>query len=199
MKTLAAALLLMTASGPATAGGDPVAGKSTAIICIGCHNSDGNSSNPVYPKLAGQGEAYLAKQLADFKSGARKEEHMTSMVEAIEKADIPNLAAYFASQKRSPGLSNKTKSKQGKQIFHNGISAKGISACDGCHGTDGKGNPAIKFPSLANQHAEYVAKMLKEFRSGTRHNDPGEMMRNIATKLSDKEIESVANYVAGLN
>ena len=199
MKSIAGVLLLMAGTGLAQAGGDPVAGKATAIICIGCHGSDGNSTNPVYPKLAGQGEGYLAKQLADFKSGARQEEHMTSMVEAISKADIPNLAAWFASQKRSPGSPNKAKSKQGKKIFHNGIDAKSISACDGCHGADGKGNPAIKFPSLANQHPEYVAKMLKTFRSGTRHNDPGEMMRNVAAKLSDKEIESVANYVAGLN
>lgn len=123
---------------------------------------------------------------------------MTSMVDAINKNDIPNLASWFAQQKRTPAIYNKTKAKPGKQIFHNGISAKGIAACEGCHGADGKGKPAIKFPALAGQHTDYIIKTLNDFKHGTRINDPGGIMRNNLTNLSDEEIESLANYVAGM-
>lgn len=199
MKISVITLLFIIGTGPALAGADPQAGKDTAIICIGCHNRDGNSTNPAYPKLAGQGEAYLIKQLTDFKAGTREEQHMSSMVEAIEKKDIPNLAAYFGGQQRTPSLIDKTRAKRGKPIYHNGLDKKGVSACDGCHGADGRGNPAIRFPALAGQHPDYIIKMLKAFRSGERKNDPGEMMRNIAVNLTDEEIEAVAHYAAGLN
>ena len=199
MKKFALALLFITSSSVAVATGDPVAGQSTAIICIGCHGADGNGSNGIYPKLAGQGEAYLIKQLTDFKSGARKEQHMTSMVEAIEMSDIPNLAAYFSHQKRKGEVTDKTKAELGKKIYLGGIADKGVAACAGCHGPDGAGNPAAKFPRLSSQYSTYVSKMLMDFRSGTRSNDPQKMMRNVVSKMSDKEIESVAAYVAGLN
>ncbi len=199
MKQFIITLLFAATSGIAVAGGDPVAGKSTAIICTGCHNADGNSTNTVYPKLAGQGEGYLAKQLADFKSGARKEDHMTSMVDAISGADIPNLAAFFSSQVRTKGTASKANTDLGKKIYQAGAKDKGVPACASCHGPKGLGSPAEKFPSLANQHSEYITKMLKEFRSGTRSNDPQKMMRNVATKLSDEEIESLSAYVLYLN
>jgi len=203
MKTFLILLLSinLVSLGPAYAGGNPVVGKSTAIICIGCHARDGNSTNPLYPKLAGQGEKYLAKQLTDFKSGKRKEEHMSSMVEAISKEDIPNIAAYFSQQKRSasPITKNSNDTSVGKAIFMNGIENRNISACNGCHGEKAEGNPAIKFPALAGQHAEYITKSLMAFRSGQRQNDTGKIMRNIAENLSDEEIKSLASYLAALN
>jgi len=203
MKIITSLLVFLASSGLVLASGDPVAGKSTAIICIGCHSIDGNSTNPAYPKLAGQGAGYLEKQLFDFKSGKREETHMTSMVEAITEKDIPNIAAYFSQQKRL-SMSNeepkrKVDSRLGKQIFANGIESKSVSACNGCHGEKAEGNPPIKFPALAGQHAEYITSMLKEFRSARRHNDPGEMMRNIAENLTDREIESLASYLSSLN
>jgi cytochrome c553 len=197
MKRVYISMLLAAASSCVMAGGDPAAGQATAIICIGCHGNDGNSINPLNPKLAAQGENYLNKQLTDFKSGARKEQHMSSMVEAIRKEDIPNLAAWFSSQKRQSSPSTKI-NQQGKQIFHNGIDNKGIAACDGCHAEDGKGNDAIGFPSLAGQHAEYITKQLKEFRSGVRSNDSGMMMRNVAKDLSNQEIDSLTEYIESM-
>lgn len=200
MKIFIGGLLLIASSNPAVANGsgDPAAGKSMTILCIGCHGADGNNSNPVYPKLAGQGSAYLAKQLADFKTGARKEEHMTSMVEAIGLADIPNIAAWFASQKRLWDVADKAKTDAGRQIYQNGIEAKNISACAGCHGPKGMGTPAAKFPALAGQHVEYISKALRDFRSGMRTNDPQKMMRDIAGGLSDEEIASVSTYIGGM-
>ncbi|HAJ92067.1 MAG TPA: cytochrome c4 [Gammaproteobacteria bacterium] len=197
MNNCIVALWLLAVPGLAVAGGDPVAGQAASIVCMGCHNSDGNSDNPAYPKLAGQHESYLKKQLFDFRSGARKEEHMSSMVQAVSEADLPNLAAFYARQKRSttgetPG------SALGMAIYEKGIQAKDVTACAACHGRRGEGNAASRYPALAGQHTAYIMKMLKAFRSGTRHNDATGVMRKIAKGLGDKEIAEVAGYISGL-
>jgi len=185
----------------AFAGGDPAIGKSKAIICIGCHGVDGNNDNPEYPVLAGQGEAYIIKQLTDFKTGARVEEHMSAMVEALSLSDIPHIASYFALQKRKATQLTKaiTDADKGKFIYHNGSPAKSVTACVACHALDGSGNTAARFPALNGQHAAYISKMLKEFRNNKRHNDPDKMMRNIAANLNDEEIEDIAAYISRLN
>lgn len=184
----------------AFAGGDPTRGKSKAIICIGCHGVDGNNSNPEYPVLAGQGEGYIAKQLSDFKAGVRVEEHMSSMVEALNLADIPDVASYFSQQHRQADtLTNPAANKdQGKLIFLNGIAEKSVTPCAACHALDGMGNAAAKFPALAGQHSAYITKMLNEFRSGLRHNDATKMMQNIAANLSDQEINALSVYISGM-
>jgi cytochrome c553 len=184
--------------------GDPIVGKSKAIICVGCHGFDGNSSNSIYPKLAGQSESYLAKQLFDFKSGARKEEHMSSMVEAIQESEIPHIAAFFSSQKRKASLEkpkgiNSSKYKLGQKIYNGGIYKKGIPACTSCHGVKGGGKLAVSIPSLMLQHSQYIIKTLKDFRSGIRRNDSDKMMRNVAANLSDKEIDALSSYIDNLN
>jgi cytochrome c553 len=199
MKLTIIFLLLFANINFVIAAGDPIQGKSKAIICMGCHGVDGNNNNPLYPILASQGEAYLVKQLTDFKSGARKEEHMSSMVEAISESDIPHIAVYFSQQKRKTISSRKNQSKTGELIYSKGLAAKDISACADCHGEKARGNDILKFPALAGQHAGYVSKMLKEFRTGTRHNDRDNIMRNIASGLSDDEIIEVAKYIATLN
>ena len=198
MKKSILGMLCLLAYGAAMAEGDPVAGKTKTLLCSGCHTRDGNSKNPEYPVLAGQGQQYMTKQILDFKSGARKESHMTPIVEAIAVADIPDITAYFTSQKRTPNSAPPPPSDAGKQIFLTGNSAKPVSACQGCHGEDGKGNAVLKFPSLAGQHADYITKMLKEFRSASRNNDKASLMRNIAVDLNDKEIEALAAYITTL-
>lgn len=197
MKHAILTLLLLAAPGLAVAGGNPAAGKAASIICMGCHNSDGNSSNPAYPKLAGQHESYLKKQLYDFRSGARKEEHMSSMVQAVSKTDLPNLAAFYARQKRS-AVGSKTDSALGKIIYQKGIHGKDVTACTSCHGRRGEGNAVAQYPSLAGQHRAYIVKMLKAFRSGERRNDANGVMRKIAKGLDDKEIAELAGYISGL-
>lgn len=199
MRLISYSLLLVMFSNFAVAGGDPATGKSLSIICIGCHGLDGNSSNPAYPKLAGQMENYLIKQLNDFKTGARKEEHMTSMVEAIAVEDIPHIAAYFSSQKRTYSIDAKTINTQGKEIFHAGIKTKNIPACASCHGPKGMGDPIAKVPSLAGQHAEYITKSLKDFRSSERNNDLKMTMRHIASRISDKEIDALSSFITRLH
>lgn len=198
MKRSVISFVCILACTTAMAAGNPDTGKSRSLICVGCHGYDGNSTNPIYPALAGQGQDYLIKQLRDFKSGARTDAHMTSMVAAVNMDDIADIAAYFAAQQRKPASTASQDSETGKLIYQNGIAAKDLAACSSCHGADGKGNDAIKFPSLAGQHTDYVAKMLKDFRSGERHNDTQSMMRDIAAALDDREIEALSRYIATL-
>jgi cytochrome c553 len=92
-----AATLLMAA--PAFAGGDAAIGKTKIAMCSACHGATGISAIPTYPNLAGQKEAYIAKQLHDFRSGARKDPVMAPMAKALAEEDIAHVAAYFASLK----------------------------------------------------------------------------------------------------
>ncbi len=79
--------------------GDIDAGKKAAANCAACHGPTGISANPLWPNLAGQKKAYLAKQLKDFKSGARKDPIMSGMAKSLSDTDIENIAAYFSSLK----------------------------------------------------------------------------------------------------
>lgn len=177
---------------------DPDAGKQKAQTCAACHGADGNSANPVWPNLAGQSTEYLVKELSDFKSGARKNPTMTPMANPLSKEDMADVAAYFHSQKIKTGEANPDLVDAGKKMYRSGNPETGVPACMACHGPDGAGNPAAVYPALRGQHAEYTAKTLKEFRSGRRSNDPNKIMRIVAGKMSDKEIEAVADYIQGL-
>jgi cytochrome c553 len=172
-------------------------------VCAACHAADGNSMIAANPKLAGQIPEYLYKQLTNFKAaGEKKAERanalMAGMVANLTPDDMRNLAAYFAGQAAKPGAA---KSKDlvalGQKIYRGGIGAKGVAACASCHGPNGAGMPS-QYPRLSGQHAEYVEVQLKAFRSGERVNDPNASMRTQAAKLSDREIQAVADYVAGL-
>lgn len=183
---------------PAMSAGDATAGQAKSGTCAGCHGTDGNSVAPNFPKLAGQHENYLFKQLHDFKSGKRKDPTMAAMVAPLSEQDMTNLAAYFSSQKVKPGETAEDRLELGQTIYRAGNATSGVAACTACHSPTGTGNPQAKFPALKGQHAGYVVKQLKDFRSGTRSNDAGSMMRGIASKLTDTEIEAVAQYVQGL-
>jgi len=181
------------------AAGDAAAGKNKSASCAGCHGMDGNSVNPMWPKLAEQGAPYLVKELHDFKSGNRSNPTMASMAAPLSDTDIQDLAAYFSSQTRSQGAADESLVDLGQKIYRGGNPSSGVPACIGCHGPTGAGNPAAKFPSLAGQHADYVASQLKAFHSGERANDAGKMMRSVAGKMTDKEIAAVSSYVQGLH
>lgn len=178
---------------------DAAAGKAASATCAGCHGMDGNSANPEWPKLAGQGAPYLIKQLHNFKDGERKNATMAPMAMGLSDQDMDNLAAYFSAQTMSQGAAEKDLVELGQKIYRGGNPASGVAACIGCHGPAGAGNPAAKFPRLAGQHAKYVEMQLHAFKSGERNNDAGRMMRNIADKMTDKEIQAVASYVQGLH
>lgn len=195
---IALASLSLSVGGAAFAAGDKAAGKQKSATCAACHGEDGNSINAEWPKLAGQHEDYIVKQLMEFKSGDRVNATMASMAAPLSQQDMRDLAAYFASQPIKPGTADETKVALGEALYRGGNSASGVPACAACHAPNGMGNPAAKFPRLAGQHAKYTAIQLKAFRQGARANDAGAMMRNIAAKITDAEIEAVSEYIAGL-
>jgi cytochrome c553 len=182
----------------ATAAGDAGAGQQKSAVCAACHQADGNSVNPQWPNLASQHASYISKQLQNYKSGERENAIMQAQVAALSDEDMSDLAAYFAGNELVPGTADPKLIKLGENLYRGGDIERGIPSCTGCHGPAGKGNPAAKFPAVAGQHAEYTATQLKAFRSMERANDPNEMMRNIAIRLTDPEIAAVASYIQGL-
>jgi cytochrome c553 len=209
MKKLIVSLLLTVGiSGMAHAAGEPVkpgdaaAGQAKAAVCGACHGPDGNSMAPNFPKLAGQGERYLNKQLHDIKSGKRTVLEMTGLLTNLSDQDLADIAAYFASQKGSVGAADEKLVKRGENLFRGGDLAKGLPACTGCHSPNGAGNAAAGFPHLGGQHAQYIAKQLTDFRKeeGGRTNDGDvKTMQTIAKRLSDEDIAAVSSYIQGLH
>lgn len=202
MKPLLTVLLLLslsTAWGAEGGGGDPEAGKQKSAVCAGCHGADGNSANPEWPKLAGQNERYLLKQLQDFKEGRRQNPLMNSQVASLSAQDMSDLAAYYASQQGSPGSTSPEQVELGQQVYRGGNLQTGLPACMGCHDPKGSGNPAAAWPALSGQHPKYVEVQLRNYRDGLRANDPEGIMRSVASKMKTVEIQAVAQYVAGLH
>ena len=202
MKTLLKSVVIvagLTLDSGVSVAGDVEAGKNASAMCAACHGADGNSAVGNFPKLAAQGEKYLLKQLKDIKSGNRAVVEMTGMLDAMSEQDLENLAAYFASQTMSGGQAKKELVEPGEIIYRTGNPATKVAACTACHGPAGKGVELAAFPALAGQHAQYIEIQLKKFRSGERANDgDSRMMRGVAARMSDKEIEAVASYISGL-
>ena len=198
-RTLAAALLCFCVAGPSNAAGDAAAGKALTATCAGCHGADGKALVPDYPNLAGQHASYIAKQLKAYRDGDRANQLMSPMAAGLSDQDILDLSAYYASMTPIKGAADEENLTLGENIYRGGITSVGIASCTGCHGPAGKGNPAAAYPTLSGQNKAYLAEQLKLFRSGTRNNDPNEMMRALAHRLSDAEIDALANYASGLN
>ncbi|EIK54619.1 cytochrome c4 [Stutzerimonas stutzeri TS44] len=208
-KVLVSLLLTLGITGMAHAAGDAAAGQSKAAVCGACHGVDGNSPAPNFPKLAGQGERYLLKQMQDIKAGStpgaaegvgRKVLEMTAMLDPLSDQDLADIAAYFASQTPTVGMADPALVAQGEKLFRGGKLDQGMPACTGCHAPNGVGNDLAAFPQLGGQHAAYTAKQLTDFREGTRTNDGDTMiMRGIAAKLSNKDIQALSSYIQGLH
>jgi cytochrome c553 len=208
-KVLVSLLLTLGISGLAHAAGDAAAGEGKVAICGACHGADGNSMAPNFPKLAGQGEKYLLKQLQDIKAGTaagadptvgRKVPEMTGMLDGLTDQDLEDISAFYASQKMSVGAADPALVARGEALYRGGKLAEGMPACTGCHSPTGSGNDGAKYPQLGGQHATYTAKQLTDFREGDRYNDGESMiMRSIAAKLSNKDIEALSSYIQGLH
>lgn len=182
---------------------DLAKGKATAAaVCAACHMPDGNSMIPQNPKLNGQHAAYIEKQLLNFKMkpGAKEPERnnaiMMGFASMLSDEDVRNLAAFYASQKPTPGAAKRPDLvAQGERIYRAGLPSKGVPACIGCHSPNGAGIPA-QYPALAGQHPEYTEAQLNAFRLGTRKNSA--QMMTISSKMSEAEIAAVSEYVATL-
>jgi cytochrome c553 len=199
-KLLVSLLLTLGITGMAHAAGDAAAGQGKVAVCGACHGADGNSMAPTFPKLAGQGERYLLKQLHDIKSGARAVIPMTGLLTNLSDQDLADIAAYFASQNMSVGAADPKLVARGQDLFRGGKLDQGMPACTGCHSPTGAGNFSAGFPKIGGQHADYIALQLTNFREGERTNDGDtKIMRSIAEKLSNKDIAALSSYIQGLH
>ncbi len=208
MKKFALPLMLLVGLvGSASAfDGNAEAGKAKSATCAACHGMDGNSPTDMYPKIAGQHAGYIFKQLKEFKLGAetggkqgRNNAVMAGMVAALSEQDMKDLAAYFASQTMKPGSTPEDVVAKGEKLFRSGDKERGIAACIACHGPRGVGHSLAGFPKISFQHAAYIKTQLESFRAGTRSNDMNGMMRDVAKKLTDEDIEVLSKYVGGLH
>jgi cytochrome c553 len=198
---LAATLICAAAFGstaPALAAGSKEAGQSKSTPCVACHGIDGNSANPEWPSIAGQHEGYVARQLKAFRAGERQNPLMSPMAAGLSDEDIADLAAWYSTQTARGGETEPSKLKLGQKVYRAGNMQEEAMACAACHGPTGRGNPLASYPAIQGQHATYVAAQLRAYKSGTRTSDPNEMMRSVAARLSDAEIDAVASYVQGL-
>lgn len=197
----AAACLLALASLQAWAEGDAAAGQGKSAICAACHNADGNSVVPQWPKLAGQHPQYLQRQQQLIQAGARPVPEMIGIVAGLTEQDMADLSAFFAAQAPQGGVADETLVEAGRKLWRAGNAATGVPACMACHGPAGEGNPLAGYPRLAGQHAVYTTKMLERFRTGENWGEkdaPSHVMNGVASGLTDAEIKAVASYIEGL-
>jgi cytochrome c553 len=174
-------------------------GQAKAVVCAACHGPDGNSINPIWPNLAGQGANYIATQLQAFKSGAREDPSMSPMANTVADADVREISEYYAAQAPKISAIGTQDFTAAEKMYRGGDAERGIPACMACHGPTGAGNAPASYPALRGQHAEYTVMQLKAYREGERATDAQGMMRDIAGKLSDADIENLARYLSALH
>ena len=190
---------------PAAAKADPAKGGSLydtgdnargIPACASCHGAGGNSTINTNPKLAGQIDTYIHKQLVDFTTPNRNQPVMTTYAKMLSDDEKKNIAAWLATQQPKQGAArNKDTLELGRKIYRGGIADRGVAACASCHGATGAGLPA-QYPRLAGQHQDYTVTQLQAFKTGARSNSP--QMATLAKRLSDDEMKAVADYIAGL-
>ncbi|PQO95338.1 cytochrome c4 [Massilia phosphatilytica] len=190
---------------PAAAKADPAKGGSLydtgdnargLPACASCHGAGGNSTINTNPRLAGQIDNYLHKQLVDFTTPARNQPVMTTYAKMLSEDEKKNIAAYLATQQPKQGAArNKDTLELGRKIYRGGIADRGVAACASCHGATGSGIPA-QYPRVAGQYQDYTVAQLQAFKAGGRSNSP--QMAALAKRLSDDEMKAVADYIAGL-
>lgn len=209
----AAAITQLGDANAPTLPGDAKAGEGKAVVCAACHGSDGNSPVPMYPKLAGQNEAYTARQLALFKDGSRVDPIMLGFASTLSPQDMRDIGAFFAAQKITAGIADDSEIASGpyqglkfyevgQKLYRGGDAERGIPACLACHGPSGRGNPGSAYPAIGGQHATYLALHLEGFRAGTAWGRGGELntvMVDVARQLTDQEIQALASYIEGLH
>lgn len=205
MKKLALFAFILLGASASIQAGDVAKGSQLAVQCAACHGKDGNSSTTIWPKLAGQNAKYLEKQIKDFQMGAkdktkgRFDASMAPMVANLSEQDIQDLAAYYASQETQLGAVKSDFVALGKKIYFEGDAERGVPACAACHGAKGEGLDLAGYPGVSGQHPDYAIKQLKAFSAANRSNDENGVMRDIAIRMSDQQIEAVANFMLGLH
>ncbi len=181
--------------------GDATAGQGKAAACGACHGADGNSTDKQYPKLAGQNEAYITRQITLFQTQKRQNAIMMGFAASLSVQDMHDIGAYFATKSSLPGVADEKMLARGQAIYRGGDANLGVPACMACHGPDGRGMAGAGFPQLAGQWADYVQAKLKDWKNGTTWGDDNnaKIMPEIAKKLGDDDIAALASYVEGLH
>lgn len=181
--------------------GDSKVGEGKAAVCAACHGIDGNSTDPQYPRLAGQSEHYIANQLAVFKNGTRANPIMLGFASMLSPQDMLDVGAFFASQKPQAGVTDDKLVKPGQALYRGGDAARDIPACMACHGPAGGGNEGAPYPHLAGQHADYVQTVLKAWQDGDVWGDNAhaQIMPTIAKRLTTEDIVALSSYIEGLH
>lgn len=178
------------------------AGREKSQVCVACHMADGNSVVPAWPKIAGQPEKYFIEQLNAFKAGdkgGRFNPVMMGFAAALSDQDVADLAAFYASQKPTPGVTPAAFVAVGEKIYRGGNRTTGVPACSACHSPRAEGNIPAGFPPLSGQHPDYIIEQLKAFKNGTRTNDVNGIMQDISKRMTDEEMQAVSHYVSGLH
>lgn len=181
--------------------GNATAGQAKAAVCGACHGMDGNSSDAQYPKLAGQNEEYISRQLHNFKSGKRQNPIMLGFASQLADQDMADVGAYFMSKRSRAGVADEKLAEEGGKLYREGDASRGIPACMACHGPDGRGNPGAVYPQLAGQHAQYLMRTLTAWHDGTTWGDDAhaQIMPAIAKRLSAQDITALSSYLEGLH
>jgi cytochrome c553 len=203
-KFAALAFLLMSGSlaqAESLVDGSAEAGKTKSLTCGACHGADGNSVNPAWPSLAGQHANYAYQQLKAIKDMERPAPLMTGQLLQFQEQDLRDLAVYFEAQvPAAKSAADASTVGKGQALYRGGDKEDAVSACIACHGPNGRGNPAANYPSIAGQYAVYTAQQLRAYANGTRKSvGPVQAMRDIASRLSEEDIEAVASYIQGLH
>ena len=218
MKSRIAAALLTTqllglifASNALAADAPPVgnveAGATKAAVCGACHGMTGNSVNPEWPNLAAQHHQYLYEQLGLLKSVVRVAPLMNPMAAALSPQDMADLAAYFEKQAPTGLEADPTLWQAGEKLYRGGDAKRGIPACSGCHGPNGRGNGPAGWPQIRAQHPAYVANQLKNYAAKARYavvaGQPAppakaEMMYEVASRLGEDDVKALTAYLQGL-
>lgn len=186
---------------PASIHGDATAGQAKVATCAACHGMDGNPASSQYPKLAGQHESYIARQIVLFKSHKRDNPIMMGFAMPLSDQDMHDIGAYFSAKTSLPGVADTKLVQRGEALYRGGDQKSGMPACMACHGPDGRGNPGAGYPQLAGQFADYLTLKLKDWHSGKTwgDDDRARIMPAIARNLSDDDIAALASYIEGLH
>jgi len=195
-----AALAALPAQADSLVDGSAEDGKAKALTCTACHGPEGNSSSALWPNIAGQNASYIRAQLKAFKDGSRVDPLMSSQAMLLSDQDMADLAVYFESLPgAAQAVADASLVARGEALYRGGNTETGATACMACHGPTGRGNPAALYPALQGQHAAYTAKQLNAYADGTRETDgKTRIMRDVAARLSNEDIEALASYVQGL-
>jgi cytochrome c553 len=181
--------------------GDATAGQGKASVCAACHGLDGNPASSQYPKLAGQHETYIARQIGLFKSNKRTSPVMMAFIGTLNEQDMHDIGAYFATKSSLPGVADAKLVARGEALYRGGDKAANVPACMACHGPDGRGNPGAGYPQLAGQYADYVGQKLKDWRDGKTWSDDEKaaIMPAVVKGLNDADVAALATYIEGLH